>query len=233
MPRARREWSALRAEIRRNLFETAPALSFWTDTLLQDLWNAAMDLRVIQMSNVEEGWVTDAFQTDLVSGQREYALPEGTGRVKRVTQVFRAGQLDEYEIPLTRWERLSEPMQQLGGASETTVFTYRLLGNLVILEPTPQSNVTSGLRIEMDFSPDRFDSDDDKLDLRFPDVLETLLVYDTVVLALAVEGAQGNFDPSRAETIRVFKGVYENAFLEYITTRSSGRVFNTPNPMGE
>lgn len=232
MPRTRLEWSALRDKVRRLLSETNAAASFWTNELLLDLWNAAMDLRIIQLANVDEGWMADALQTNIIAGQREYAMPEGITRCKRVAQVFNAGQSDEYEIPLVRAERLTEPLFQ-GGVSQDAIFSYRLLGNLVILEPTPTSNITNGLLVEFDFAPTAFDQDSDTLDLRFPDVTENLLVYDTAVLALAVEGAQGNFDPTKAETLRVFKAVYEGAFLELITTRSSGRVFSTPNPLGD
>ena len=229
MPRARRDWTALLAEIRTLLREDTSATSYWTDALLLNLFNQQTDFRVMQMAEAHEGWVTDSLVTNLVADQREYSLPEGAGRVKRVIRIFNPGTTNTTERPLERDERWSEPTYN--GIFDS-VPSYRMLGELLILEPTPQESVTNGLKIECEFAPARFTTGTDKLDLRFPDNTETLLVYDVAVAAYEVEAAQGN-EPENLEDIRRARARYESVWMSYIEQRSFGRVFSTPHDYGD
>ncbi len=224
------------AEIRELLRETTAATSYWSDALLLILFNQAMDLRVMQLAESHEGWVTDSLVTDIVADQREYSLPEGAGRVKRIIRIFSPGTTNAVEQPLIRNERWSDatPVQSgvtaLGGGG--TVPTYRMLGELIILEPTPQESITDGLKIECEFAPSRFTTGTDKLDLRFPDSTETLLIYDSVVAALENEAAQGN-EPENLEDMRRARQRYESIWASYIEQRTYGRVFSEPFYMGD
>ena len=116
MPRTSRQWTAMRAEIRRLLRETTASLSYCDDTDLLDYFNQAIDLRTMDMADAHEGWVADVINADIVGSQKEYTLPEGTGRVKRVLLIFR-NTPNTIEIPLSRNERWSEPLSTTSGTA--------------------------------------------------------------------------------------------------------------------
>lgn len=235
MARARRDWQTQRAELRRLLRETTAANSYWDDTDLLDYYNQAIDLRTIDLAQANEGWVTDPVQTDIIANQAEYLLPEGTGRVKRVLRVFNPGTNNEVKVPLTRFERWSYPTPKYSGIGDSRhTPTYRLVGDLLYLEPPPTTSETNGLLLEIDVAPARISLDTDKLDQRFPDIMETLLIYDAWDLALGVELSMGS-DVNQATIDRLsrFHQKYEARFLDYIETRSFGRVFSLPYSLGD
>lgn len=234
MSRARRAWSTIRSEIRTLLRETDSSASFWTDALLLNLFNDCMDLRVMQLAMVDEGWVTDQVYTSLVADQREYPLPEGAGRVKKVALTFTSGGVTR-ERELRRDDRWGkEIVHGAGGESIEAYFpTYQLQANLILLEPKPAFSLASALQIDMESAPARLAADADKLDLRFPDVMETLLKYDTALLALAVEQTQGNLPADYVNHLRGFQQRFEQEFQEYITDRSEGEVVGQPFRQGD
>ncbi len=232
MPRARRDWTAMMVEIRQLIREDTAA--FWEDAELLAYFNQSIDLRVMELGEQHEGWITDAVITSVVANQREYTLPEGTGRVKRVVVVYDAS-TNPVEVPLTRNERWSDSMAQNSGSQGRAGDppTYRLMNNLVMIEPPIAVAMTNGLRIEVESSPDRLAIGADKLDLRFPDVMETLLIYDCALMALAVEGAQGNMPEGYVDHIQIVQRKYERAFSEYTAQRSHGRVFGDAFNLGD
>ena len=235
MPRARRAWSTMRTELRRLLRETTAASSFWSDASLLDHFNQSMDLRVMQLAEAHEGWMTDTYDIDSIANQSEYAIPEGTGRIKRIMWVTQEGSAT-YETPLTRDERFDRPLYEPGTSNATGRWykpTYRLKGEYLILEPAPSETVVDAIRIEPESAPARLAADGDKLDLRFPDVTETLLIYDSWDIAMGVEDAQGNTDEDVRGRLRVFHRKYEAAFLEFTALRSFGRIYSTPYNLGD
>jgi hypothetical protein len=232
MPRARRQWSALRAEIYTLLRETEGA-SFWTPAQLLVLFNSALDHRVMQLATLDEGWVTDEYETDLVEDQREYPLPEGAGRVKRVVIQHTTGGV-KHERECHRDEQWGKNVYHGIGATSIESYhpTFRLQGNLIVLEPKPEFGATDGLRIDLELAPDRLSQDSSKIDLRFPDVMETLLVYDTVILALKMEHSLGRLPEDYLNHLMSFQKEYEAAFIDYCTDRTEGRFFGQPYRLG-
>ena len=235
MARARRVWSTMRTEVRRLLRETVAADSFWTDPELLDYFNHAIDLRVMILADQHEGWVTDTYDADLVANQNEYLIPEGTGRIKRILIVNTEGSAT-YEAPLNRNERFSESLYDTGttgsiGRDYTP--SYRLKGEFLILEPAPTTPRINGLKIEIEGAPGRITVDGDKLDLRFPDSMETLLIYDTWDLAMGVEDAQGNTDEDARGRLRLFHRKLEAAWFDFTAVRSYGRIYSTPYLLGD
>jgi hypothetical protein len=221
------------AEIRQLLRETTAADSFWTDAELLAYWNQAMDLRVMDLAEAHEGWVTDIVDADTVQGQTEYTLPEGTGRVKRLLWVTGQGNQTVY-TPMIRDERWNSSLVQDSTAFGTgSIPAYRLVGELILLEPAPATSRTNGIRIEVESAPARFTTGTDELAQRFPDIMETLLIYDTWDIALGVEDAQGNIDPSAQGRLKKFHQKYEGRFINFIETRTFGKVFAQPFYLGD
>jgi hypothetical protein len=198
------------------------------------LFNSAMDRRVMQLATLDEGWVTDQRLAALVANQREYPLPEGTGRVKRVSLKWTEGS-HTFEVPLERREYWNDAVVHTAGVPSTINMyrpTYQLQGNLIVLEPAPGFALADGLMIDTEDAPARLAADSDKLDLRFPDVMETLLIYDTVVLALAIEHSQGNLPENYVNHIRSFRDELEAIFLDYCSDRTEGMVRGRPFRLG-
>jgi len=235
MPRSRRAWSTMRdSDIRVLLRETVAATSFWSDAQLLLLFNAAMDLRVMQAAMVDEGWMTDQYTSGLVADQREYPLPEGAGRVKRVSLKWTDGSVTR-ETPLDRNDQWGQNVTHVAGSPGSISSyhpTYQLQANLILLEPSPGFTRAASLMIDLESAPARLSADADKLDLRWPDVAETLLIYDTVILALAMEHSQGGTEADYVNHLRGFQREFESAFMEYITDRTEGRTFGQPFNQG-
>jgi hypothetical protein len=223
----------IRTEIRTLLRETTSASSFWDDATLLYLFNACIDLRVMQLAMLDEGWVTDQVYTSLVSGQREYTLPEGAGRVKQVTLKYTLGSA-QIERDLVRDDQWGTDMAHGIGATSITNYqpTYQLSANLILLEPKPMFALTDALQIDLEAAPARISADADKIDLRFPDVMETLLVYDTVVLALSQENSQSNQPENYVNAMQSFQQQYEATFMEYASDRTEGLTFGRPYRQG-
>jgi hypothetical protein len=192
-------------------------------------------MRGMQLAEAHEGWMTEVSEVDTVANQTVYNIPEGTGRVKRVLLAFTSGTRTVYQ-PLTRDERwdkstVSDTANAVLGPLDLP--TYRLLNNDLYLEPAPGTARTNGLRLEHESLPDRLVNDGDKLDLRWPDVMESLLVYDIWDLAVGVEDAQGNVDERVMGRLRKVHQKYEGLFALFTEERSFGRTFSQPFSLGD
>lgn len=227
MPRGRRTWGTLRDVIRRRLRETNATFSYWSNTDLLDYANFSLDMRSMELDDAHEGWTADALRTDLVADQREYTAAEGQGRVLRVSLVRNVGgeevrlQLDREEHHVT--DIYSKSNISIGEWGYRP--TYRLLGELILLEPAPSEDVTQGLEIEITNAPLFFSVDSSKLDLRFPVQLEELMILDVTEMALAVEAQQGNLpDPNSITRIQRLRREYEAKWMDWIAVRAASTV---------
>jgi hypothetical protein len=86
--------------------------------------------------------------------------------------------------------------------------------------------------IDAEDAPARLAADGDMIDLSFPDIMETLLVYDTVVLALAMEHSMGNLPEDYTNQIKEFRDAFEAIFLDYCSDRTEGFVRGRPFRLG-
>lgn len=234
MPRTRRQWSALRTEIRRLLRETDSSTSYWSDALLLDLANQCLDRLFMQLVNADEGWLTSEETQDILEDTREYAIPEGVGRLKRVVIVRDEG--GDYEVPLARDEKWGSAVHHSDSASlnHGAYPTYRIVGNNVVLEPKPRETITDGLRLEGEAAPPRLTGDSSTLAAGLPtDVMETVLIYDVVVAALAVEASQGDLPETYVNHLVTHKAAIDAQWRDYIERRSAGRVFGQPFRLGD
>lgn len=230
--RARRAWSTIRGEIRTLLRETTSADSFWTDADLLVWANQTLDLRAMELMEAHEGYCTQAFEDDTVANQREYALPEGTTRVRRVCLVYSDGE----EIELSRNDRIGQdyyPSNNSGTGRYGVRPTYRLVDNLLYIEPPDPESRTDGLRIEIECLPSRLTADDSKLSLAYPDTMETLLTYDVWDVAMGVEDAQGNVNEEVRGRLQRFHMKLEKAWRSIIEVRNQSRVFGQPMFLGD
>ena len=163
-----------------------PDTSFWTDTFLTQLFNAQYRRRCSQLIMAFEGWFILVAIRDIESGKSSYGFPDGMQRMQKLELV----RTDGRTVPIERWERHDEVNLNNGtvGAADSYKPTYRLLGNGFVLEPEPVEDVTDGIRIEYAGLPVFLAADADKLNPQFPELLDELVVLDTVVAALEAEG---------------------------------------------
>jgi hypothetical protein len=235
MARARRAWSVIRADIRAMLREPTEATSYWTNAQLLLLFNLQMDLRALQLQNEIEGFFTTSAAQNIVAGTSSYALPEGTGRPRRIL-LRRTSGGNTVDIPLARDEKWDRTGYNPSTGVDFTyqLPTYRLQGANVILTPGPTIALANGLVIEYECLPDRIAADGDKLALAFPDVAETLLTYDTVVAAFDMEASQSDLEPEYTAGIRLTHSMLAAQWDAYIALRSqTSPVRGTPLNLGD
>lgn len=171
---------------RRYVREETGSRSYWSQVFFRQMFNASYRRRCSQLIMAFEGWFTMIAMRDLVTGQSTYGNPAGLLRYLKVQLVRSDGRL----VPLRRDERQEGIV--IPDASSPTgdqyLPTYRPLANGFILEPTPNEDVTNGIRLEYAGVPVFLNADADKLHPSYPEIFDELLVLDTVVLALEAEG---------------------------------------------
>lgn len=221
MPRAKETWTNLLAQIRLILGETTAASSQWTDALLLLLWNHSSDLRFGQMADVQEDWFTDPISINLVANQAAYALAAGSNSVKRVLRVITTGGVTR-KIPIRRDENWIDVEVSSGdpNVSETYLPSYRLRGGNLVLNPAPGFALTGGIEVETDPFPAHFTTGTDTLPASYPDILQTLLVWDTACAAIRVEGSLGeDGDGGYMNHLLAQRAELEQQFVKFIEKR--------------
>jgi len=233
--RSRALWSALRGEIQLLLREGSTG--YWSDALLLTLANHALDQRALELGEAHEGWITMAWLADTVANQREYALPEGTERVRGVFIRYVTGNQVE-EIQLNRNDRVG---QDYYAPAPSVSFRqgirpeYRIMDNLLLIEPPDAENRTGGMRLELEALPPKLTGDSSQLSLLWPLSTETLLVYDVALMALGVEDSQGNQDDNvqAHSELKRFHRRLEEAWRQVIAVRNQSRVYGPAFNLGD
>ncbi|MDY6957685.1 MAG: hypothetical protein SVK08_00875 [Halobacteriota archaeon] len=123
---------------------------------------------------------------DIEAGKSTYGFPDGVQRLQKVELVRSDGRT----VPLERHERHDEVNMNNStvGSGDQYRPNYRPIGNGIVLEPEPAETVTNGLRIEYAGLPATLSGDGDRLNPQFPEILDELVVLDTVVAAFQAEG---------------------------------------------
>lgn len=179
----------------------------------------------MELHESHEGYGVETYTSNLVAEQAQYSLPEHTGRISRVLIVSVDG---DSETPLARMERWGEVLQNTTTAGgDGYLPSYRIVGNSIVLEPYPPEARTGGLKIEIEAAAPRTANDADKLPDDYPPFIESLLVYDTVILALDHQGSQSPLPQGVYSSYLRQKMIYEDLWTNYIETRSFGKVFGT------
>jgi len=206
-----------KARIRRYLRELNPETSFWTDTFIIELFNAAYRRRCAQMIMAYEGWFTNVATRDIENGKSTYGFPSGLQKVLKAELVRSDGKT----VPIHAYNRHFESNpEEASGAGDQYYPTYRLIGNGLKLEPEPIEDVTDGLRIEYSGLPPYLEADGDSISSSFPEIFDELLVLDTVVAAMEAEGVH---EAGPAPAIYRMRADFEWDFARFIETRAIRR----------
>lgn len=219
MARAKRQWSALRTEIGSLIGETIGTGSAWSDATALAVWNAKLDLRMAQMADADEDWLTERVVYNLAAGTASYALTAGSNDVKRVLRIRTADGM-RLETPLERADRWSESAVTTGATNAPDYYlpTYRLQGGNLILDPAPSFSETGGLEVETEPYVARFAADSATLPAHFPDIMETLLVWDTAEALIDIEAAKA-VDGDFSNPLAVQTAHLARVFMDAIVKR--------------
>lgn len=212
-----------RTRVRRYLRESDGDVSYWSDAFLNQLFNAAYRRRCSQLIMAHEGYFTLIATRDLEEGKSTYGFPSGTQRCLKVELV----RSDGTRFPLERDEKIEVgvPPTTSSGAGDSYVPSYRPISNGFILEPTPQQTVTNGIRLEYSGVPVYLSNDSDTPHLAFPEILDEILVLDTVMAALEAERMH-ELGPGLA--IQTMRGEWEIDWTRFVERRIIARERTTP-----
>lgn len=174
--------------VRRYLMETDSSTSFWTDAFLKQLFNTSYRRRCAQLHMAFEGFFVNVATRDIVANQARYAWPPGFQRENKL-EIVRS---DGTTLPLERQERHYSANQGTNSAAGGDLYnpSWRPIGSGFVLEPTPTTAVTGGLRIEYLGIPAELSADGDNLHPDFPVIFDELIVLDTACAAFDAEGIQ-------------------------------------------
>lgn len=214
---------------RRYLKELDSSNSFWTDTFLIQLFNAAYRRRCAQLIMAYEGWFQLIATRDIEADKETYGFPDGLQRLIKL-EIIRS---DGIRVPLQRYERHGEinPDDGSTGSGDSYLPTYRPLSNGFVLEPPPIDTVSDGLRLEYVGLPTALSGSGDYIHSSFPAIYEELLVLDTVCLALDAEGLH---ELGPIPSIKSARMSWEQDFERFIENRMIARQRIVPfNPFYE
>ena len=207
--------------IRRIVKEEDASKSHWSDDLLKQLFNSQYLRRCAQLQMAFEGWFVLVAQRDIEANVARYSFPPNFQRLTKM-ELTRS---DGRTIPIQRFERHGEvnPPPISGGDDYNP--TWRLLANGFVLEPTPNTAVTNGLRIEYEGLPESLAGSNDTLHPSYPDQLESLLEYDTAVAMFDVEGVQ---ESGQVRSLLRLRAEWEEDWERFIDRRVISRPGVTP-----
>lgn len=128
------------AEVRAQLHETSTTNTFWSQTLLQQLFNESYMRRVGQLVMAYEGNFRLVAITNIIANQARYTWPAGFERLMKL-EIVRP--TDGRTIPLRRWERHEATNIPPVAGDESYFPTFRPVDQGFVLEPTPDSGAAS------------------------------------------------------------------------------------------
>lgn len=206
--------SQFRLRVRRYVRELDTSTSFWTETFLNQLFNAAYRRRCAQLTMSYEGWFTIVATRNIETGKEAYGFPDGLQRLLKL-EIVRS---DGTRIPLLRYERHETPNIANGssGGGDTYFPNFRPFSNGFVLEPPPIDDQTAALRMEYTGLPAFLSGDFDKLHPSFPELLDELLVLDTVCAALDAEGLH---ELGPIPSIKTLRDQWDDDFTRFIDNR--------------
>ena len=204
--------------VRRYVRELDTNTSFWTDAFLTQLFNASYRRRCAQLVMAFEGYFTVVATRDLEEGKEAYGFPDGLSRMLKIEIV----RTDGTRIPLRRYERHegANPANNTQPTGDGYLPTFRPFSNGFVLEPPPIETVTNAIRMEYTGLPAFLSASGDKLHPSFPEILDELIVLDTVCAALDAEGLH---ELGPIPSIKSLRDQWDDDFLRYVDSRIIAR----------
>lgn len=226
----KRTLAELRSAVRLKLRETDGTTSYWTDDSLNEWINDAVQLWTIRLNSINEGYTAQEFTTPIVDGQIAYVMPDGADLPKQVMIRLNPNDSTVRMVPLVRDDHWSTPVIQGGSAvaGQVGLPRFRLVGEYIYLEPAPQGLAGQGAELVVYYQgmPPRLTSDNDTIPTQYPNAMETVVIYETALFALGVEGAQGGAPPGLMNELQRQRDVFAGSLAKMVAPRTQNRVFS-------
>jgi hypothetical protein len=214
-------FSQLKVRTRRYLKEETASTSHWSDDFLQQLINAQYRLRCAQLQSAFEGWFVNVATRDLEADVGRYSWPSNFQRETKLELVREDGRT----VPLQRFERHGEINPPPVSGGDDYFPTWRPLSNGFVLEPTPTTTVSGGLRIEYEGLPEELTAAGDVLHPSFPSQLDELVVLDAAIAAFDAEGMQ---ESGQQRSLLRLRAEWDFEWQKFIDQRVISRPGITP-----
>jgi len=209
--------SGYKDRVRRWVHELSPTNSFWSETFITQQLNVNYRRRCAQLTMAHEGYFVNVATRDITADQERYAWPPGFERILKM-ELIRS---DNTRVIVQRNERHFQPnpANTVAQGRDNYYPTYRPVSGGFVLEPTPGTSVTDGLRIEYGGLPAALDADGDSWHVDFPRSLDELVILDTVVACLDSENL---LETGSIRTVARMRQEFELDWERYIDGRIEG-----------
>ena len=196
----------IRTKARQKLDETSA--KFWSDDELNNYINQGYYFYWNQAIREQYFLTLKATTLDIVAGTAEIALPSDYLQARLVEKVF-----TDRTVPLQYQERFMESNGTSTGLTNRTLFTYAYVGSNLVLQPTPQTSETGGIKLTYFYRPALLSDDTDEpvIDPFYQD----LLVLYCVVEAKQKEEAIANTGADLAPFVMTLRNL-EQSYKEMI-----------------
>jgi hypothetical protein len=168
-----------------------------------------------------EGYFVNVATRDLVANQARYSFPQTFQRETKLEMV----RSDGSTVPIERRERHEGVNDAASGVADNYLPTWRPMGNGFVLEPAPAEDIDGGIRIEFEYLPAKLTQSGDSIHPSFPDELEEMLILDTAIAALDVEGMQ---ESGRMTSLLRLRQEWDGDWERFIERRTINRPQVTP-----
>lgn len=154
---------------------------YWTDAELTNYINDAYLFYWQWYIDAEHPGAIAETSLNIVAGTATISLPSDFCKARLVERVY-----SDYTIPLQYIERWDRANRTSGSSLFNQTPSYRIAGSngiKLILEPTPQESVTSGIKLHYFFYPLRLEDSFDEPETAFNDFFHDIIIVKAAVLA--------------------------------------------------
>lgn len=180
----------MRTRLRRKLDETTEG--YWSDDELNDYINEAYYYYWQWLLNARDNRALKSTTLNIVAGTAEIALPSDFIAARLVEKVE-----DNATYPIEWFERFDESNYTSGVtySSHYPNFTVRFVGSNLVLEPTPNTSETGGIKLTYYYYPTELTDDDHSPDAGFSPLYHDILPFKASTYAKTKEESYGGGAP--------------------------------------
>lgn len=173
----------LKGQILRLFYNTGAYTGAFSDDMLNDAIQEAMDEVAVHMFIAGEGWTDKIAYYDTTAGQVTLALRESMAMIREVRYLY-----GDVYIPMTYDTENGRPQYSDASGVRQYSYTYRILDNQLFFNPAMAEGGTKYLQIEYTDFPKFLTGDDDEIPAQFNRAFTNYIKYSAAsVLASSIE----------------------------------------------
>lgn len=211
----------LRTRVRAYLDE--PVAAYWADAELNTWINQAYFYYYMWIVASFEGYFAKDILIDIVATQPKYAIPNDFYKIRLLERVY-----NSWTVPLRVYDRMETAnITANSNYSQLYLPTYRFEGQNIVLEPTPDTDITGGLRLEYVPQPTALTVDASTPDAGYLTMWEEPLVIRAAISAKMKEESVVN-SGTDVGTLQSLMTNYEQTIKESFEQRTMQRRYTEP-----